>query len=176
MKNSKTVIESSLSFLVSKDTLVSNIFDIEDIRLVPEKYSIRNRKFFDLNRGPHLLVILNTQLRKRNEIISLRVNSPSVQVIDFESSSPVQPVQISLIWPNLDGEPLDIFSFGDDDLGFDKLHYELLFEVQLKPMSTKTFIIKATTDNQFSQQKSQIKYYSRISKDLDKLFQNQNEK
>lgn len=157
----------------TNSSLTASLFDIDDVRLVPEKFAAKNRKLIDLQRssGPHRVVLFNSQLGKRNEIVSLRINSPDVQVIDLATGLPLDRIQISLIWPNSDGEPLDWFAsyIRHDDIGFDPIHYELLFEIEIDGLSTRTFAIKAT-DKPAPSSPSQVNFYLRESVDLDKVI------
>lgn len=179
LKNSKNVIESSLSYVLSSttkpikssqvvnQTWSSNVFDIDDIRLVPEKFAPKSRKFLNLKNQQQNVLLFNSQLNKRNEIVSFRVNTANVEVlVDGSSRQPLarDKLQISLIWPNTADEPLDWFANRhndhDDHIGFDKFHYELLFEVDIEPMSTRTYTIKSSADSSFKSN-GQVDFYLR---------------
>lgn len=181
LRNSKNVIESSLSYVLSTNKPIksaqrgyqqnssSNLFDIDDIRLVPEKFAPKSRKFLNLkNQQQQSVLLFNSLLNKRNEIVSFRVNSANVEVIVEEERGGGSyqlgrdKIQISLIWPNTADEPLDWFANRhndhDDHIGFDKFHYELLFEVDIEPMSTRTYTIKSSTDSSVKSN-SQVDFY-----------------
>lgn len=142
---------------------------------MPEQYSASKRKFLDVKLGPQKVLFFNSLLSKRVEVVSFRVNSPNVVVVNDIDKSHLSVIQISPIWPNSDGEPLDDYAFQNNDIGFDKKTFELLFEVEITALSTRSFTIQlGETDT--VQMTSQVSFYHKHSLSLDDLFNSKDEK
>lgn len=127
------------------------------------------------------IVLLNTNLNKRDEVVSLRVNTPHLDVIKTSDGSFIKHVQINLVWPNTDGGYLtekltdrllnkDDLSFG---LDFDSVYFELLFEVSLDPLSMTTFNIRKKADSEPYVDRSQkVTFYSpSVKPDILKIYE-----
>ena len=158
MKNSKNIIETSLSYLIRKNGGSSNYFNIDDVRLNQDQESNEKNKIylnFDSRSPTQKVFIFNPNINKRVEIVSLLVNSPNVEVY-ISDGKPVKNVQVSLVWPNMDGghlnqDNLQHNSFDDEFLfarDFQKEYFELLFEVELEPLSLSSYKILKTAKKQ----------------------------
>jgi 3-phenylpropionate/cinnamic acid dioxygenase small subunit len=55
------------------------------------------------------LVIFNSNLQaNRREIVSIRVNTPHIEIYDDTKKQLVDNVQVSLVWPNMEGGALSV--------------------------------------------------------------------
>lgn len=200
LNSSRSVIENSLGYLLSNDLNTfesSNVLDIDDIRIEMDDEQITTSKndappqrrakpkieLSSSSRTYQTVVIFNSLLNKRNEIVSIRVNTPNVEVIENNGGDKIKKlerVQVSLVWPNSDDvggrlaqnhipdrstkEQLEpVLDFEDDS-------FELLFEVDIEPLSTKSFTIRLTNDPPTKRQ-SVVKFYSKADLVLDKDLQ-----
>lgn len=189
LQNSKQVIENSLTYLTTTNNINDeNLFDIDDIRLSQQANS---EHFIDLLNTPKAaqkVVLFNSHLNKRNEIVSFRINTPNVYVINDADGTKLDDIQVSLVWPNTDGGKLsqfintvnNAFYNASNDLECDETYYELLFEVDLNPMSTKSFTIYRQKEDEATrsggEKSSQITYYHRNYKSLEPIKANLEEK
>jgi hypothetical protein len=162
LENCREVIENSLSYLMSKENVAKdNIFNLDDVRINNDQADKNGRKeTIELtnSRPAKKVVLFNSNIHKRDEVVSFRVNVPNVEVVNSEGQI-VSNVQISLVWPNMDGGYLsqdkydDKLANGDQlpfALNFDEAKYEVLFEATLPAFSASTFIIRKTKDDSAS--------------------------
>lgn len=188
MKNSKKIIENSIAYLMAsnrKKADVENVLDIDDIRLESNKM---NTNFIDLSDSnlEQKIVLFNSQLQKRVEIVSFRINTPNVYVIEDLDEIVVENVQVSLIWSNTDGGHLNqatIPSVDDKEqlepsLDFNENYFELLFKVTMDPLSAKSYTIRKSDDKKLIThgQNSQVLFYfrnaeSEIAKQFESAFE-----
>ncbi|CAF0850007.1 unnamed protein product [Brachionus calyciflorus] len=159
LKNSKNVIEYSTSQLLNEQNSQDIIFKIEDVRL--EQNSNNNDNLIKLTKekNSQKIILINSNLNKRNEIITLRVNDPNVQVIKSDGTI-FQNIQLSLVWSNTDGGILTDFK---NDQNFDQSQYELIFPVDLDPISLTSFTIQLAQEANYLQP---VQFYAN---DLNKL-------
>ncbi len=157
MSNSINVIENSFSYLLSTSAnnfdTKNNFFNIDDIRLASINSTIKT-SFIELTEKNlyQTIVLLNSHMHIRNEIVSIRVNTPNVEVVRNTDNTKLENVQISLVWPNTDGGYLNQFRVpkkeeasseqAEPSLSYEENVFEVLFEVDMEPMSTKSFTIK----------------------------------
>ena len=128
-----------MSYLLNKENQFENIFNVDDVRLNQDQESKQQYKeHIELSEHEpeKKIVLFNSNLNKRIEIISLRINTPFVEVYD-NNGQIVENIQVSLIWPNTDGgylredlsdekiSNLDDLSFGFD---FDESKFEKSYE------------------------------------------------
>ena len=113
------------------------------------------------------VLLYNSNLNERNEIVSFRINTPHVEIVDSKGLF-LENVQVSLVWPNMEGVlPYDKSSdkidqsnnlaFSND---FDPNSFELLFEVNLPPLSLITYTIrKKPKTSVFSHSINNVTFY-----------------
>ena len=157
MENSKNIIEQSLAYLLTPDNIspINNLLDIDDIRISSKTDNEANYIYLTDESPSQRIVVFNSLLQKRNEIVSIRVNKPNVQVFKEENNSLIENVQISLIWPNSEGGSLNqqpipnksIKEQTEPALSFNQDLYELLFEISFEGLSSKSFKIIINNDN-----------------------------
>jgi hypothetical protein len=161
LENSKTIIENSLSHLISKnnnngETVVKNFLNIDDIT---SKSLNKPCTFIKLTsiESKQRVVLFNSQLQKRVEIVSFEVNTPHVHVVDDSTGSVLENVQISHVWLNAENNiTYAMNEKSSSSLLIDDKNFELLFEVSIDPMSTKSFTIQQNT-------KSRVKQIPKVS-------------
>ena len=166
LRNSKDIIENSASYLMSSRSSDENVFLLEDVRLETKKPKQSN--FIDLNdKGEKVILLYNSNINERHEIVSFKVNTPHVEVFD-STGSPLANVQVSLIWPNVEGTTLvelqtERLSNGKDlkfGFDFDTNAFELLFQVKLEPLALTSFTIKKSSSNQNgSKEANKVTFY-----------------
>jgi hypothetical protein len=218
LENCKTVIEHSLTYLISSDHLNNeNLFSIDDLVFQRNESDVFVHFSDDITQQK--IVIFNSQLSKRNEIVRFRVNRPNINVVSNDDGKMVlKNVQISIAWPNTDGVKLEnlrnkpnrfrhnrfvnkpfnsrlvnlenfnhsvdnlnnsekstatFITNGDDFIKladstqtnfhtdfatqFDENSFELLFEVSLDQLSSKSYTIKLEPD--LKPKSSEISFY-----------------
>lgn len=172
LENSKEIIEASISYLMSNENKDESLFSIEDVRLAGNDHAKQSKLKpiirLDSEKEEKKIILYNSNLNERHEIVSLRVSHPNVEVIDSKGLF-VQNVQVSLVWPNMEGvlpydktsERLDSNNNLRFSTQFDTKSFELLFEVVLPPLSLNTFTIrrKAHTDA-FTSSYNNVTFYS----------------
>lgn len=144
--NSQQIIESAASYLLSPANSAERILSVDDIRFSIDT-TAPNRITLDLAKN-ETVVLYNSNSHTRVELIRLVVNTPHVSVSDRAGKTIDH--QVSLIWPNLENSPSDSGQsdrvLAPDDLSagldFEVKSFELLFTVQLDPLSLRTFTIK----------------------------------
>ena len=144
----------------TKDTQQQhNIFSLEDVRIKTDMMATsEDQNIIDLSElnSKKTIILWNSNLNERIEVVSFTINSPHVEVLDSEGKL-VENIQVSIIWPNVDGVSPDNSVFqdtqirGTQDLKFAfnyKLEkFELLFEVKLAPLSLTKFVIRRKKSN-----------------------------
>ena len=99
------------------------------------------------------LVIFNSNLQaNRREIVSIRVNTPHIEIYDDTKKQLVDNVQVSLVWPNMEGGALSVDTSNSarmssaskltHGLDFDANTFECLFEVNVKGLSFSKYTIR----------------------------------
>jgi hypothetical protein len=146
-----------LAFFLSFQTLTTSVFT----GILSSREDVTSAKpliEFDLNeKQEYKVVLFNSNLSPKKELVNFKVNSANVEVLKSDGSI-VENVQLSLVWPNTDGEllasptsQLKIQNTGHlkHGLHFDGSYFELLFQVELKPLAFETFTIrnKLKSDN-----------------------------
>jgi alpha-mannosidase II len=178
LRSSREIIEHSVSYLMTEDYEQANVFNIDDVRIKDAHGSKQNRLpyiQFDANESEKKLVLYNPSMQQRDELISVRVSNPNVQVSD-ERGNLLESTQVSLVWPNTDGGELSELSSdnrlpNNEDLSFatqfDSDSYELLFYAKLKPLSLSTYTITKKPENKWQQESlTKVTYYqSNLSKE-----------
>lgn len=176
LEYSKEIIESSISYLITNDNKNEIVFSIEDVRLAgndkEKQLKVKPILKLDNEKDEKKILLYNSNLNERHEIISLRVSHPNVEVIDSKGLF-VENVQVSLVWPNLEGVlPYDKTSDRLDSNNnllfstqFDSNSFELLFEAVLPPLSLSTFTIRRKANNEpFKNSYNNVTFYSDSSK------------
>ena len=142
LTSSKTVIEQSASFLFNAGVPKEQHFRLDDSR-TGFLSQIDLVKVDDEQN----VVLFNPDTHKRDEIVSFRINTPHVHILDSLGAK-IDNVQISLIWPN-GSRPSSDFVFDNKPgkqvplgLDFDERYYELLFQVSLPALTFRTFTIR----------------------------------
>lgn len=119
------------------------------------------------------VVIFNSLINKRNEIVRFRVNTPNIEVIRNSDNKNLGVLQISLVWANIDDGPLSqnhipdrsVVEQTEPALDFQENIFELLFEVDIDALSTKSYTIKLAKDSNQNKRQSGVDFYF---KNLDK--------
>jgi hypothetical protein len=99
------------------------------------------------------LVIFNSNLQaNRREIVSIRVNTPHIEIYDDTKKTLIDNVQVSLVWPNMEGGALSVDTSNSarmssaskltQGLDFDANTFECLFEVNVKGLSFSKYTIR----------------------------------
>lgn len=155
--NSKNIIEQSLAYLLTPDNIspINNLLDIDDIRISSKKDNEANYIYLTDESPSQRIVVFNSLLQKRNEIVSIRINKANVQVFNEEDNTLIENVQVSLIWPNSEGGSLNqqpipnksIKEQTEPALSFNQDLYELSFEISIEGLSSKSFKIQVNNDN-----------------------------
>lgn len=179
---------------MNKDNKPSKlVFNIDDVRLNPDESSAKRQnrvEQIDLSdqTPEQKIVIFNSNLYKRQEIVSIRVNTPNVQVFAKDRVK-LKNVQVNLVWANMDGgylkdylnsgnkiKNMDDYSFASD---FDQQYYEVLFEASLDSLSFTTFTISKKTADKSSNSTSPsiitdltkvVYYYKTLNDDSNKIL------
>ncbi len=170
---SRAVITNSLSYLSTSEETTENVFDLDDARLNENTRLKGNNQIIVLSqeKPEQKVVLFNSNLNKRHEVVSFRVNSPFVIVYDSDGKI-VENIQVSLIWPFMEGsselseqfdtyrkatansEPNIFTTRFNDDV------YELLFEANFDGLSMKTFLIRLKPDqNQKDANVTKVTFY-----------------
>ncbi len=176
MRNSREIIEQSLSYILNKPDQNENIFYIDDVKLNQDQNDPESREkhsetiIFSSDKTEQTITLLNTNLHKRAEIVSLRINTPQVEVYGSDGL-PVKNIQINLVWPNTEGGYLSEENGGQDRLksnddlsfalDFHDSKYEILFEANLGPLSTNVFTIRKKNNVSSSTTLSIVTFYYR---------------
>ena len=110
LKNSKNVIEQSATRLLAtsdespskdKESKQSIAFSIDDVQL-------NSSVLIDLSSSgqEQTVVIFNPSSNERNEIVSLKVNNPYLEIYDSDGIQ-ITDYQLSLIWEDSDLTTID---------------------------------------------------------------------
>ena len=170
LKNCKNVIEQSASRLMRNSAeSATNIFSIDDVLL-------NSSVVIDMSsKEEKSVVIFNPSTNQRSEVVSLKVSSPYLEIYDGDGSK-IEEYQLSLVWDNS-----DILSINEDEmptkpderkqkspLDFDQSTFELLFQIDINPLSMKTIRIKPVDKNDKLLQKfSKVKLFVQNSSDFE---------
>lgn len=157
IENCIEIIEKTAGYLMKNENQNKELkFLLDDISLLSnreDKSKPRTQIKFsnDKIEEEYKIVLYNSNLNKRKELVSFKINTPNVEVLNNDGTN-LKNVQLSLVWPNMDGSgsltsdvtEIRIKNSADlkHGLDFDTSFYELLFEVDLKPLSFETFTIK----------------------------------
>ena len=196
--NCKHIIEETTSYLTANETVIGAggssatriVYSLDDVSILqsPTKEASAFKQpeiFFDLGKDfdEKKIVLFNSNLNggHRYEIVSVRVNTPHVQVFDESAQLLVENVQVSHVWPNSEGGPLYVpdttrlpssspKSLLAHSLDFDANSFELLFEVNLKPLAYATYTIRRTTSQtqlNMTTINARVDFYQRDTGDTD---------
>lgn len=191
LRYSREIIESSMSFLMSQmyQPYGNNFFNLDDVRLNKElSDQMRYKETIQLtDEEPEARVVLfNSNLNKRVEIVSLRVNTRDIEVLDSQGR-PLDEIQLSLVWPNMDGgyfsqKSADSYFMTEEDLPFyidvNQQSFELLFQVEMTGLSASSYTIRKISNEQETTSKrhmTNVTYYYSDLEDFDfiKAYQKQ---
>ena len=173
LSNCRQIIEetSSLFTLATSDqtkdsgsTASFKIYSLDDMSILSETQTATFKPLiqFDLplatndavqQQQERKLVIFNSNLQaNRREIVSIRVNTPHIEIYDDTKKQLIDNVQVSLVWPNMEGGALSVdtsnsarmssaskLTHGHD---FDANTFECLFEVNVKGLSFSKYTIR----------------------------------
>ena len=168
LSNCRQIIEetsSLLTFATSDQTKDSSkIYSLDDMSILSETQTATFMPLiqFDLplstndaaqQQQERKLVIFNSNLQaNRREIVSIRVNTPHIEIYDVTKKQLVNNVQISLVWPNMEGGALSVDTSNSarmssaskltHGLDFDANTFECLFEVNVKGLSFSKYTIR----------------------------------
>ena len=167
MLNSQNIIEQSSSFLLSTDHQnKEKLFTINDYKL--NKISIE----IDLNNinDRQTIVLFNPSANQRNEIISLKVNSPFVKIYN-ENGEPITSYSISLIWQNtydlnavnINEQPI-LNSFINIEKDFEKNYCELVVSIRLEALSFTRITI--VNEEKSELKLTKVQFYNKIEDEM----------
>jgi hypothetical protein len=148
LQNSKDIIENSISYLITNKA--ENIFSVDDVHLAGNNKDKKENRINLINEKDEKKILLyNSNLNERHEIVSFQINTPHIEIIDSNGLF-VENVQISLLWPNMEGvkefdstsEKIDFSNDLNFSTDFDSNYFELLFHVKLTPLSLTTYTIR----------------------------------
>lgn len=181
LNKTRSVIENSLAYLLTNDLNTfshSNALSIDDIRIDSSNNNRPGQVLVELSdaKSYQTVVIFNSLINKRNEIVRFRVNTPNIEVIRNSDNKKLDVIQVSLVWANIDEGPLSqnhipdrsVTEQNEPALDFQENLFELLFEVDIDPLSTKSFTIKLAKDSNQNKRQSGVDFYF---KTLDKSMQ-----
>jgi hypothetical protein len=166
LSNCRQIIEETSSLLTlaasdqTKDS--SKIYSLDDMSIMSETQTATLKPLiqFDLPLSTNdaaqqerKLVIFNSNLQaNRREIVSIRVNTPHIAIYDDTKKQLVDNVQVSLVWPNMEGGALSVDTSNSarmssaskltHGLDFDANTFECLFEVKVKGLSFSKYTIR----------------------------------
>jgi hypothetical protein len=150
----------------STSTFSSKIYSLDDMSILSETQTATFKPLiqFDLplstnddaaakQQQERKLVIFNSNLQaNRREIVSIRVNTPHIEIYDDTQKTLIDNVQVSLVWPNMDGGALSVDNSNSarmssaskltHGLDFDTNTFECLFEVNVKGLSFSKYTIR----------------------------------
>ncbi len=146
------------------------MLSLDDVRIksnINDKYESVVITLSDAN--PQKTVFLwNSNLAERIEIVSFRVNTAKVQVLNSTGHA-LDNIQLSLIWPNMDGSVPDESTFQSSRMtstadlkfafDFNRNDFELLFQVRLAPLSVTKFVIKQSSESTANLDMPDVKFY-----------------
>ena len=139
------------------------------------------------------LIIFNSNVQsKRTEIVSLRVNTPNIEIFDETSKTLITNKQVSLVWPNSEGGSLSIDNGNTrmdsasqltHALDFEANTFEVLFEVNVKPLGFSKFTIRTQFESKvnltrvdFYQREANVDFVNKVKDEINtKLGLNNNE-
>ena len=149
ISNSMEIIEESASYLLKNSSNSNLMLKIDDIAASDTLINLNeyNPKF--------TLFIYNSNLNKRFEIVKLKVNDPNVEVLNSKGDI-LKNIQLSLIWPKMDDTyihrenefPYFYYPNMNPELEFDNRYFELLFQVEIDPLSIESFTIRKKRDSE----------------------------
>ena len=181
LNKSKSIIESSLSYLFTNDLNTFsqiNILSIDDIRIESLKSKSPTPVVIELTSSKtyQTVVIFNSLINKRNEIVSFRVNTPNIKVDRNIDNKILDEYQETLMWHNMEGGPLNQNHIKDklknenleSAVDFQENLFELIFEVDLEPFSTTSFTIKIARDSIKNKRQSKVNFYYKDFKEDEK--------
>jgi hypothetical protein len=172
LSNCRQIIEETSSLLTlnqtkdsdSTSTFSSKIYSLDDMSILSETQTATFKPLiqFDLPLSTNddaaaqqerKLVIFNSNLQaNRREIVSIRVNTPHIEIYDDTKNTLIDNVQVSLVWPNMDGGALSVDNSNSarmssaskltHGLDFDTNTFECLFEVNVKGLSFSKYTIR----------------------------------
>jgi hypothetical protein len=172
LSNCRQIIEETSSLLTlnqtkdsdSTSTFSSKIYSLDDMSILSETQTATFKPLiqFDLPLSTNgdaaaqqerKLVIFNSNLQaNRREIVSIRVNTPHIEIYDDTQKTLIDNVQVSLVWPNMDGGALSVDTSNSarmssaskltHGLDFDTNTFECLFEVNVKGLSFSKYTIR----------------------------------
>jgi hypothetical protein len=172
LSNCRQIIEETSSLLTlnqtkdfdSTSTFSSKIYSLDDMSILSETQTATFKPLiqFDLPLSTNddaaaqqerKLVIFNSNLQaNRREIVSIRVNTPHIEIYDDTKNTLIDNVQVSLVWPNMDGGALSVDTSNSarmssaskltHGLDFDANTFECLFEVNVKGLSFSKYTIR----------------------------------
>lgn len=124
----------------------NNVFSIDDAKIdttIAIKLSEENEE--------KEFVLFNPSTNQRNELVSIKVNTPNVRIVDAKSGVELKELQISPIWPNTQtaediGSSERIANNMDLNfaLDFDPNFVEISFDANLAPLSLTKFKVIRT--------------------------------
>ena len=152
------------------------IYNLDDMSILSETQAANFKPLilFDLQQQQQVqqtktLIIFNSNVQaKRNEIISLRVNTPNIEIFDETSKTLITSKQVSLVWPNSEGGSLSIDNGNTrmdsasqltHALDFEANTFEVLFEVNVKPLGFSKFTIRTQLDSKVNL--TRVDFYQR---------------
>lgn len=181
LTNCRQIIEETSSYLTTNvkngatgSTSKEKIYSLDDMSILSETQTANFKPLiqFDTQQQQQAvqektITIFNSNLQaNRNEIVSIRVNTPHVEIFDETTKTLLQNIQVSFVWPNTEGGALtldntnsrmDSASQLTHALDFAENSFEILFEVNVKPLSFSKYTIRTkqlTSD--ISEQKTNL--------------------
>lgn len=171
LTSTRQIIEKSASYLIGQQNSDKTIiFSLDDVRIKTGMGQSEKAKYLDLSdsTGKKTVVLWNSNLNERFEVVSFKVNSPYVEVVDSDGNI-VKNIQVSMIWPNMEDVEPDDSTFKNPRMSsnenlqfaydFDKEHFELLFEVKLAPLSFTKFVMRRSGTFQPQKSISDVIFY-----------------
>lgn len=158
--------------MITNENKAESIFSIEDVRLAGNDDEKRKKLkpviVLETDNEKKKVLLYNSNLNERNEVVSFRINTPHVEIVDSKGLF-LENVQVSLVWPNMEGvlpydkssekiaEQSNNLAFSNE---FDSNSFELLFEVNLPPLSLTTYTIRKKTKAEvFSHSFNNVTFY-----------------
>ncbi len=192
LTNCRQIIEQTSSYLTVNPKLEAKlpIYNLDDMSILSETQAANFKPLivFDLQQQQKVqqtktLIIFNSNVQaKRHEIISLRVNTPNIEIFDETSKTLITNLQVSLVWPNSEGGTLSIDNGNTrmdsasqltHALDFEANTFEVLFEVNVKPLGFSKFTIRTKLDStlnltrvDFYQREANSEFVNKLKDDI----------
>ena len=129
--NCKKVIEISAAYLMKPSSIPANF------TLSMDELLLNSSLVIDLLKNQQeSLILFNPSSNHRNEIVSLKVNTPFFEIYDSDASR-IDDYQLSLVWNDSEQHQLD----------FNEHAFDVVFSIRMSPLALKPITLKSCFKN-----------------------------